>query len=178
MSETPERLIDKLRKLEELVQRGIGGERDKARVLRDAICAKYGITPEQFIDQTTDAYIFHVESKIELRLLMNIAAWACQTTKIKNVKARNEVHLHLTQPQYIDIVECFQFYRGKLAEGLDDYCVGFIHQHKLFAPPSGEAEEQSAAIAEARWKRIALLMQAMPNDHWQNRKTLPERVPA
>lgn len=46
-NETPQEVLLKVKKIKALAERGIGGEKEAARKLLAALCAKYGISEEE-----------------------------------------------------------------------------------------------------------------------------------
>lgn len=46
-NKTPQEVLLKVKKIKALAERGIGGEKEAARKLLAALCAKYGISEEE-----------------------------------------------------------------------------------------------------------------------------------
>lgn len=176
---SPERLIDKLRKLEELVTRGVDGERDKARILRDAIAEKYGISLDTIIEQPTAQCEFKFGNPNEKKLLIHCLLWVCQTHMIPNLTKGKRLICWLTETQKIDLTDCYAHYLKAYRQGVDDFTAAFIHKHNLFsevkdAPNKTSQPKRTNAQDEDRLRRIRNLMTFMDKTKWDNRKKLTE----
>jgi hypothetical protein len=63
-NETPQEVLLKVKKIKALAERGIGGEKEAARKLLAALCAKYGISEEEISEEKKYTYSFHVRTSV------------------------------------------------------------------------------------------------------------------
>jgi len=168
-----ELLIDKLKKIEALAKCGIGGERETAQRMLDALCKKHGITLDQIISQDKQGYRFSVQNKLDATLLAHVVLHVCQTSQIANWKRGRLRFYELTKAQAIDVEDCFNHFRRAWRKQLADMMAAFVNANHLFAPDGkNDPAKEPTPDARARAMRIMQLMQGMNAAPWEGRKRI------
>lgn len=171
-----ELLIDKLRKIEALARLGIGGEKETAQRMLDALCKKHGITLDQIASPVTEDCLFTIRDKWENRLLETIVLHICRTTKIRNWYRGRKRGFELTRLQRIDIEDCFKHYKKAYSAErkrlMEDLTTAFVHKHRLFGPPRDEKESDDNGVDLERVARLVAIIRGMNTETWEGRKRI------
>lgn len=88
-NETPQEVLLKVKKIKALAERGIGGEKEAARKLLAALCAKYGISEEEISEEKKYTYSFHVRTSV-LKLFLQVYSSMFGGTE----RYENELHIY------------------------------------------------------------------------------------
>lgn len=97
-NETPQEVLLKVKKIKALAERGIGGEKEAARKLLAALCAKYGISEEEISEEKKYTYSFHVRTSV-LKLFLQVYSSMFGSTE----RYENELHIYKSKNGY-DII--------------------------------------------------------------------------
>lgn len=166
------RIIDKLNKIEALARSGIGGEKEVAQRMLDALCRKHNIILEQIIKPEKEYFKFVVKNKIDEMLLRQIVVHVCQATQINNMKDGNKRYYELTKLQTIDIEDAFKHYRKEWENQLKESMIAFIHANHIYGPESNTNKQKPTPDSMEQFKRIMVLMRGMKPQPWEGRKRL------
>lgn len=163
-----ESIVSKLRKLHALVVGGTPGEARNAQRLLDKLCAEYGITLDEILDQESKKwYEFFVGGKkIIQKLFFQCYYKISNSNKIsyrQRGTERARLRVELTAYEYAEIKSLFEWHKANFQRDLDNvlkalfdaYCV----KHALHSTRSNE-DEDDLHLTEEDIKRI-IAMQAM-----------------
>lgn len=136
-----ERLLERLKGVKALADRGADGERDNAAALLTALMEKHGITEADLESAEISTHWIRYKTIFERKLLFQIAymrlgsghAFGCVGKYTR--RKRKEVGVKCTPAQYIEIEADYEFYRQALEEELNIFYSAFIQKNKLFPPP-------------------------------------------
>lgn len=171
-----ELLIDKLRKIEALARSGVGGEKETAQRMLDALCKKHGITIDQIAETVTEDVLFTIKDRWENSLLETIIVHICRTTKIRNWYRGRKRGFELTRLQRIDVEDCFKHYKkaytAERKRLMEDLTTAFVHKHRLFGPPSDKEDADDKSLDLERMARLVALIRGMNSETWEGRKRL------
>ena len=167
-----EKLFEKLNKIEALAQSGIGGERENAQQLLDALCAKYGVTLDQLCDEKKEWIRFTIKDRLDEKLLMQIVAHVCKTNgcrfaRTKNKRQNKDRWFELTKTQELDVRECYEHYRKLWLKNLDDVMSAFIQANSIFGPPKDEDCEMPTHEEIERLLKLRGIMSGLESDPWK-----------
>ena len=135
-----DRIIDKLKKLLALAERGERGEADNARRLLEAELRRHGLTLEDICADNRRTRMFKYNSNEERGLLIQVLVnylgsksdAFCESTYNKHKK---QVYIDLTDMEYIDISNMYDFfkaqYRKERKRLLHDMIQAFVQKHRL-----------------------------------------------
>lgn len=173
-----ELLIDKLKKIESLARSGIGGEKETAQRMLDALCKRHGITLDQVISPEKKIYRFPYRDELDLTLLRQVVMYVCQTCKIANRKSGRAMFFELTKAQAVDVEDAYRHYRKVWRKQLKDLILAFVSANHLFPPDENGDEDkpkkEPTPDSRARAMRIMQLMRGMSTDPWEGRRRLED----
>lgn len=165
-----DRIIDKLKKLLALAERGERGEADNARRLLEAELRRHGLTLEDICDDNKKKRIFKYNSNEERTLLIQVLVnylgsksdAFCDSTYNKYQK---KVYIALSDIEYIDISNMYDFfkaqYRKERKRLLHDMIQAFVQKHSLFDITPQERPDYDREIDWDELKRILALSSTM-----------------
>lgn len=164
-----ESIKSKLRKLHALVMGGTPGEARNAQFLLDKLCAEYGITLDEILDQESKKwYEFHVGGKkINLKLFFQCYYKITNSNEISYRQGSGEkarLRVELTAYEYAEIKSLFEWHKANFQKDLDNmlkalfdaYCL----KHTLHSERTQSDDEEDLHLTEEDIRRI-MAMQAM-----------------
>lgn len=162
-----EKVIDKVKKLQALVERGERGEVLAAKRALDDLCAQYNIDIDTLFDEKEEYVSFKLpyNDKLARKLLFQCY---CKVTNKGEISYRhnqysNIIDFSLTKSQEIDLRNMFDFYWKQLkkerAKILDTLIVSFVTKHNIFSD-NKETEAKSEMTAE-KWEELQKAMVMM-----------------
>lgn len=139
-----QKVQDKLRKLQALAERGVGGEQVTARRMLDKLLARHGLTLEDLADERRDVRWFPAPTAFEKRLAWQILAKVCNTDSpaaYTSKSHRKQVGVEVTPSEAIEFELHYDTLRKAMAEHFDDAFSAFVQANRLFSSlPSAEPE--------------------------------------
>ena len=161
---TPEKILELIKKVKALVDKGVGGESSSAKEKLKILCEKYNISESQLedIDEKRD-YYFILRDNHERELLKNIICMVLEVSSFRWKENNSCVKISLTESKYRDIDDAFEYYK-KMYEHYKMYliqgilarnAVGYIPKPQTYTqenvvqpdipptPPSTESEDVS-----------------------------------
>lgn len=165
-----DRIIDKLKKLLALAERGERGEADNARRLLEAELRRHGLTLEDICADNRRTRMFKYNSNEERGLLIQVLVnylgsksdAFCESTYNKRKK---QVYIDLTDMEYIDISNMYDFYKAQFKKErkrlLHDMIVAFVQKHSLYDSTPSERPDDDREIDWDELKRILALSSTM-----------------
>lgn len=166
-----ESVLEKLRKIKELAERGVGGEAENARASLQRLLRKFGISIEELSGETVKRYQFSLATTIEKRLFVQVVLNLLQScdTKIFDVKVNGKITkklaVNLTPAQYADVCLAFEYYKRAFRKEGERLFVAFIHKHDLFPPRSDEQTATPMSRSEAA--KLAAMMAGLGEKTFQ-----------
>lgn len=134
-------MIDRLKKLLALAERGQRGEADNARRLLEAELRRHGLTLDDICSEKRTERTFKYGSLEErdliVQILLNYLGSTSEAFNISSFSARKkEIYIGLTDMEYIDISNMCAFYvkqyRIERKRLLHDMILAFVQKHNLF----------------------------------------------
>ena len=134
-----DKLIQRIKKLQALAERGVGGEKETAERMLQRMLEKNGIHSLEELE--TDKYeytLFSYKGEHELTLLQqciykvltNAGDRSCYRTR----GTRQKIGIYCTKAQKIEIELEFEFYRNLFYEELKTFVTAFIQAQGIFPP--------------------------------------------
>ena len=141
-NETPQEVLLKVKKIKALAERGIGGEKEAARKLLAALCAKYGISEEEISEEKKYTYSFHVRTSVFQLFLQVYSSMFGGTERYENElhiyksKNGNDIICDFTPVEYIEFSQLWEWHRKNYLEERKKmrklFENGYIRKHNLF----------------------------------------------
>lgn len=172
-----DRLLERLKGVKALADRGSDGERDNAAALLATLMKKHGITEADIEGAEIRTYWIRYKTIYERKLLFQLAymhlgsghAFGCVGTYSK--RRHKEVGIECTPAQYIEIEADYQFYREALEEEMGIFYSAFIQKNNLFPPPElSRKQGDSEAIDPDVLMKMEAMMEGI--DHRTRHKAI------
>lgn len=125
------KLIELAKKIKELADRGIGGEKEVATQKLAELIAKHGISLEEIETEETTEVQFYYANTWEQRLLLQTSVSVGVRTYAENTKTRN-IWLKLTAAQRIELEYKYEVYRRALKDEMEIFFAAFIQKNDIF----------------------------------------------
>ena len=97
MTEERERILQKIRRVQALAERGVAGEQESAAATLDRLMKQYGITEAELEEERREMEWFRYKTPIERKLLLQViysvtgrAAYGCVGQQIRKDKRRKK----------------------------------------------------------------------------------------
>ncbi len=105
---TRDKIIDILRKVKALADRGVGAEAIRAKEKLKLLCEKYNITDEEFLEpEEKHNRFFSIKNDNERLLLLNIICMVLNVPAFKWGERNNIIRISLSEQNYNDINDMF-----------------------------------------------------------------------
>lgn len=171
---TKEEIIEKLKKLRRLADKGIDGEKDNAQRRVEELMAKYGITESDLADENENVYTYYIEGIFCWDLLKQIAFITNPDFKImylpiakltrdirRTIKyiadgKKYNVVMTYTATDFVELTSKYEVLWSSLKKQADAFFFAFLDANKLLAKRSGNAPEPTEEEMEM-YKRASLL---------------------
>lgn len=136
-----EKTIQRIKKLQALAERGVGGEKTTAQKKLAKLLKDNGINSLDELQKEEYEYtIFSYNGKHEIKLLRQcmykVMGAKSDRTAYKPYGRRQKIGIYCTKAQKIEIELEFEFYRNVFYEELSTFMDAFIQAQKIF-PESG-----------------------------------------
>jgi hypothetical protein len=171
--EIPPKVIDLIKKIRELSERGVAGEAEAATRKLNEILAKYKVSLDDIAAKAVKTFPFVYKGEWERKLIIQCYTTLNYGPKIlvssfrrhgaKRAKA-NVIGLDMTTEQYVDLSGMIDFYKVTWALEVKRLFSAFIHRHNLF-PPDSEADPTHCDPAELL--RVMAIMRGLGEKSYQ-----------
>lgn len=158
-----EKIIEKLKKLLALAERGEAGEAHNARRILENELRKHNLTIEDISSDRRKTYVFPYKDTDERRLFIQILANVCGTKSeafkeaCMNTK-KKRLYADLTDLEYIDVSNMYDFHRSHLRKEknrlLKELFSAYVNKHDIFDKDPGEASTDK----EIDWDELRRVM--------------------
>lgn len=142
-----EKTIARIKKLQALAERGVGGEKETAQRMLDKMLKENGITTLKELENEEYEYtLFSYNGKHEIKLLRQcmykVMGADSDRTPYRTKGKRQKLGIYCTPSQKIEIELEFDFYRNVFYEELQTFMDAFIQAQGIFPPdaPQGDGE--------------------------------------
>lgn len=134
-----EKTIERIKKLQALAERGVGGEKDTAEKMLRKMLKKNGIQSlDDLQDDNYEYVLFPYSGKYEKKLLKQciykVLTAAGDRTYYHTKGTRQKLGIYCTKAQKVEIHMEFEFYRKAFYEEMDIFISAFINAQKIFPP--------------------------------------------
>ena len=135
------KIIELAKKIKALAEKGKDGERNAAKEKLERICQKYNISESELsISDVTKNYYIVINDSNERELLINVCCMILDVPGFKWKEKNNCICIHITQPEYENINNAFEYYRDMyndykryLMQGIiSRNVIGYIPKHQTY----------------------------------------------
>jgi len=169
--------IELAKKLKQLADKGIGGEKINAEQMLNNLLKKHNLTLEDIEDevkqdfflQFTDPYQWKLFSQITALIDPNIPKYGkFPQNVIKTHRLRGNYMITCTVSQFIEIQAMHEFYFRLYISELDVFYTGFLHANKLLLPPDADQKPEDLSDEELEKElRIRKLSQSIQSEQFR-----------
>lgn len=154
-----EKTLQRIKKLQALAERGVGGEKTTAQKKLQKMLEDNGITSLEELETEKYEYtLFSYRGKHEIKLLKQciykVLTAAGDRTYYRSRGTRQKIGIYCTKAQKIEIELEFEFYRNVFYEELTTFMDAFIQAQQIFPP---DAPHGSLDKFNERDMKIALM---------------------
>ncbi len=154
---------EKLRKLLALASQGVGGERDNAQAMLEALMRKHGISVDDLAGESRTLERFkYGRSFLEKKLLHQVIGSVVLNPSFYTDKRKGKggyVWVEVTKSERLEIELRYAAYAAAMKKEMEIFYSAFIHRNQIFHSDSKASEESSLSHQELM--KIALAMQGM-----------------
>ena len=161
-----ERLQNRIKKLQVLAERGIGGEKIGAKAKLDELMKKYDISLADVEEDKVDYYVFSCSKKYLKRLLRQCILRVLDdvnTSLYKPYRTRNAIGVYCTVAQRLEILLDFEFYTNLFESELDLFMAAFIRKQDLYPSNVKRVTVSEYDISAEEYKHLLKLEAYMSN---------------
>lgn len=148
-----ERLLEKIRKVQALANRGADGEKQSAAALLDRLMTQYGIDEAEIAEERLEKCFFRYKTPYERKLLVQVIYTVTGKIPFKCVgsysgRARKQVGIDCTAAERLEIEFSYEFYKAALEDVID-----MVQFYERTTPQGG-----SYIVAKAGFLTAAVIM--------------------
>ena len=139
----PTGILLKIRKLQALAERGVGGEATNAKILLSALCEKYGIDESKLDEEEKQWYEFEMRTSVQkLFLQLYVSIYGTTERYLKEVELwkrgrKKIVKCKFTGAEYIEFSQMWEWHRKNyLAERTrmkELFQIAYYDKFKMYA---------------------------------------------
>lgn len=139
----PTGILLKIRKLQALAERGVGGEATNAKILLSALCEKYGIDESKLDEEEKQWYEFEMRTSIQkLFLQLYVSIYGTTERYLQEVELwkrgrKKIVKCKFTRTEYIEFSQLWEWHRKNyLAERKrmrELFKIAYFDKFKMYA---------------------------------------------
>ena len=125
--------IEKLRKIKELAEKGVGGEREAALETYARLKALYNISDDLITEPELSNHYFKFESEVMKRLLHQVIYSVCGSEQIYTIHGlRKQLYVRCTDFEAAEIGLLYDVYKHELKKTLKAAYLAFINANDIF----------------------------------------------
>ena len=165
-----DRIIDRLKKLLALAERGEQGEADNARRMLEAELRRHGLTLDDIRSERKSTrvlkYCSNEELQLIIQIILNYSGSTSETFKEARYNARKrEIYIELSDMEYVDISNMCDFfkaqYRKERKRLLHDMIMAFVQKHSLYDSTPQERPDNDREFDWDKLMRILAISSTM-----------------
>ncbi len=162
-----EEIMERIKKLQELAARGVGGEKVNARIMLERAMLKYGVTENELSSETKAETWFKYSGKWQRALLIQIIAYVCGDkidvygpgTKESKIMAK------ITPGQHIEIELLFDAHKRAYAKEEEIFFRAYIQKNRLFPQDAEPTEREYTQEQIEELRKMIKIMDGIDRVH-------------
>lgn len=159
--------LDLLKKLRELAERGVGGEKEGAQKTLERLMKKYNIQEADLSEDVEEDHDFRYRNEYEKLLLRQLFYKIVPEYKKKAYTyrcgrgSRTTLGISCTKAQALQIQIEYDFYRALWKEEVDFFMDAFIQKHRIFREPTEGGGTDEGKMSKEELLRMFAMMEGM-----------------
>lgn len=157
--EDKEKILEKLRKIKALAERGIGGEKEGALKLYNDLLAKYELTSDMVELEEVIRYWIRYDDEIDKKLITQLfyKVTGDPAYFIKTDKRRRLLGFNCTKFELNEFTFYYRFYKEHLKSELSIFMGAFFSKNELFPDDNTRVHYESEDKEETLEEKMAWL---------------------
>lgn len=156
-----EKTIQRIKKLQALAERGVGGEKETAAKMLQRLLEKNGIsTLEELEEDEAEYFLFSYKGRHEIKLLKQcmykVLGYSDHTKYYRTRGTRQKIGIYCTKAQRIEIELEFEFYRNVFYEELPSFMNAFIQAQGIFPPDAPRSNRDLGELSEDELRQMQI----------------------
>lgn len=167
-----ETIIDRLRKIYALAEKGHQGEKVVAQQKLDSLLEKHNLTLDDIRSSEKNFCEYKYKTSLEKDILFQCAVYIRGSDQIRHGRYKNKksIHMELTKIEQIDLQLMYDHYRNELKKDLKVFFQAFIQRHKIF-PPQKE-DNNKTPDKDIDLEKLFKMVDGMSSKSWNHRRVL------
>lgn len=161
-----ERILQKIKRVQALAERGVAGERESAAATFDRLMKQYGISEADIAEERREIAWFRFKTPLERKLLGQVIyavtgrdAYGCVGTYTN--RTRKQLGVECTAAERLEIELSFEFFNAAMEEELERFYRAFVNKNEIF-PTADKAEvRETPPLPMDEAIKLALMMDGM-----------------
>ena len=161
-----ETIIEKLKKIKELADRGYRGEAIAAKRMLEQLLKKHNLTIDDIEDSRRIHCKFKYNGRLSKKLLIQIIASVCERDVdiFRHKSVRNALFVELSQIEKLDAEERLEFHKSlfnrELKKSESAFFRAYIHKHSLFSACPSDGSDSGEKLSK---EELEAILGAMSN---------------
>lgn len=173
-----ERIIDLLRKIKALADKGVGGEKETAQERLQFLMKKHGISYDDISDTVRKTFKIRLR-KEDFRLFNQILGNVCgnrtnyefHRTKYFPTGFFDSYEVKCTDSQWLEVNAKFDFYLKAYKDNLELMYSAFIHKNNLYVEREGDDDTELTPEEMDRLLKMVAMASGLQDHTFQKRLT-------
>jgi hypothetical protein len=167
-----EKIIDKLKKIQEYAERGDKHEAESAKKLLSKLLERHGLSLDDISDEQRKMYCIKTTSQLCPVLFMCFVSFLNEERRDRIFAYRGKrfvFYVELSAIEYVDLMQLYEFhtrqFKKELKKELSAFEAAYQYKHNLYShdeSPSGESEYELEDIS-----RIINIINNLENIHFR-----------
>ena len=161
-----EQLLQKVKKIQALAERGDHGEKESAAALLERLMKQHGIAESELSEDRREMAWFRYKTPLELRLLNQIiyavtgrVAFGCVGAYTN--RPRKKTGIECTAAERLEIEFSFEFYKAAFEKELERFYIAFLQKNRLFPDKPIDDVPQIGEMDLEEAQRLSMMMAGM-----------------
>lgn len=156
-----EKTIQRIKKLQALAERGVGGEKTTAEKMLHKMLEKNGISSlDELEKDEVEYFLFSYKGRHEIKLLKQcmykVLGYSDHTKYYRTAGTRQKIGIYCTKAQRIEIELEFEFYRNVFYEELPSFMNAFIQAQSIFPADVPKSSKGLHDLSEDELREIQI----------------------
>lgn len=179
MTAERERLLEKIRRVQALAERGVDGEKESATTVLERLMKQYGIDEAEISEERREKAWFRYKTELERKLLIQVIYTVTGKVGFGCVGAytgrkRKEVGIECTAAERLEIEISFEFYNAAMQKELERFYSAFLIKNNIFPEKEVDDVPSSGGMSKEEALRLEMMMAGM--DRHTRRKMIESGV--
>lgn len=176
-----EKVLEKLGKIKELAERGVGGEKETAARMYEEMCRKYNISDDeaeialQKLEKRWFSYSTQLEKELLIQIFYKVTGDEKSYRYAGKYSRRKKCGCECTALEAEEIELLFNFYREEMKRELEVFMIAFKQKNNLFPDETARAyKEHDGPERELTEEELRKYKKAVFMRQFMDRNTPPK----